>query len=165
MLQELSNPEDINNPCYPIGVNVTIQASAIYDTECTKKPKNYSPDQQYVMVGSGNSDQCGRIVNSIFDFTICSSAHCSFNGVEQPPVTGEFMVRRRITHTHTDTFTHYMSNIYVWVISSVFSRHMLAISMSLELCWWTNQPKPSYQQRMMNSIHQSSNYVMHLGVR
>ncbi|XP_019750641.1 ectonucleoside triphosphate diphosphohydrolase 3 isoform X2 [Hippocampus comes] len=91
VIQELSNAEDINNPCYPIGVNVTIQASAIYDTKCTKKPKNYSQDQQYFMVGSGNSDQCGRIVNSIFDFTNCSSAHCSFNGVEQPPVTGEFM--------------------------------------------------------------------------
>ncbi|XP_077433041.1 ectonucleoside triphosphate diphosphohydrolase 3 [Vanacampus margaritifer] len=91
VIQESSDPANINNPCYPTGVNITIKASAIYDTECTKKPKNYSLNQEYLMVGSGNSDQCGKMVNSIFDFTTCSSTYCSFNGVEQPPVTGEFM--------------------------------------------------------------------------
>ncbi|XP_061633175.1 ectonucleoside triphosphate diphosphohydrolase 3 [Phyllopteryx taeniolatus] len=91
VVQESSHLFYVDNPCYPIGLNVTIEASTIYDTECTKKPKNYSSDQQYFMVGSGNSDQCGRITKSIFDFTTCSSALCSFNGVEQPPVTGEFM--------------------------------------------------------------------------
>uniref|UniRef100_A0A3Q2YYY9 Ectonucleoside triphosphate diphosphohydrolase 3 n=1 Tax=Hippocampus comes TaxID=109280 RepID=A0A3Q2YYY9_HIPCM len=112
--------QDINNPCYPIGVNVTIQASAIYDTKCTKKPKNYSQDQQYFMVGSGNSDQCGRIVNSIFDFTNCSSAHCSFNGVEQPPVTGEFMVRRNpfVTKTYISDLQHFYPNHKITISNS-----------------------------------------------
>ncbi|XP_054639118.1 ectonucleoside triphosphate diphosphohydrolase 3 [Dunckerocampus dactyliophorus] len=86
-----SNSDYITNPCYPVGFNMTMKASSIYDTECTKIPKNYSLNQDYFMVGSGDSDQCRRVVESIFDFSPCSSAHCSFNGVEQPPVTGEFL--------------------------------------------------------------------------
>lgn len=67
-------------------------ASAIYETPCTKKPQNYTPDQELFMVGSGNSDICKKLVKSIFDFKSCYSPRCSFNGVEQPPVSGDFMV-------------------------------------------------------------------------
>ncbi|XP_061145775.1 ectonucleoside triphosphate diphosphohydrolase 3 isoform X1 [Syngnathus typhle] len=111
VIQESSDPAYITNPCYPTGVNVTLQASLIYDSECTKKQNDYNPDRQYIMVGSGASEQCERVVKSIFDFTNCSSAHCSFNGVEQPPVTGEFMAyagyfyvaRALLMNTTTDT--------------------------------------------------------------
>ncbi|XP_023263248.1 ectonucleoside triphosphate diphosphohydrolase 3 isoform X1 [Seriola lalandi dorsalis] len=91
IVQESSNPTYIMNPCYAEGYNVTYNASFIYDTECTKKPKNYNPTQEIFMVGAPDSDKCGSIVKSIFDFKNCSSSHCSFDGVEQPPVTGEFM--------------------------------------------------------------------------
>lgn len=91
VIQEASDPTYIINPCLPEGFNTTVIASAIYDTECTKKPKNYNPDQQFFMVGVPDSDKCNSIVKSIFDFKTCSSAQCSFNGVEQPPVTGDFM--------------------------------------------------------------------------
>lgn len=90
--QASSDPSNITNPCYPGGFNTTIMASAIYDTPCTKKPQNYSPNQTLFMVGSGNSDICETLVKSIFDFNSCSSPQCSFNGVEQPPVSGDFMV-------------------------------------------------------------------------
>ncbi|XP_077454160.1 ectonucleoside triphosphate diphosphohydrolase 3 isoform X2 [Stigmatopora argus] len=91
VIQESSDPAYVINPCYNTGVNETIVASKIYDSECTKKPRNYSPDKKYNIIGSGNSEQCKRMTKSIFDFTTCSSAHCSFDGVEQPPVTGEYM--------------------------------------------------------------------------
>lgn len=93
MFQESADPNYIRNPCYHDGFNITFNASSIYDTECTKKPRNYKPDQKLVMVGAADSDKCRSIVKSIFDFKSCSSSQCSFNGVEQPPVTGEFMVR------------------------------------------------------------------------
>ncbi|XP_015245012.1 PREDICTED: ectonucleoside triphosphate diphosphohydrolase 3 isoform X2 [Cyprinodon variegatus] len=91
IIKESSDPAYIINPCYPDGFNYTMSASAIYDTECTMKPKNYKPDLQFFMVGKSDSKKCGEIVKSIFDFKNCSSKMCSFNGVEQPPVTGEFM--------------------------------------------------------------------------
>ncbi|XP_061772216.1 ectonucleoside triphosphate diphosphohydrolase 3 isoform X2 [Nerophis ophidion] len=90
IIQGSSNHVNITNPCYPVDYEMTHSASTIYDTECTKKPKNYNPDEQYHMVGVGDSNQCRKVVESIFDFSPCSSAHCSFNKVEQPPVTGEF---------------------------------------------------------------------------
>ncbi|XP_039972762.1 ectonucleoside triphosphate diphosphohydrolase 3 [Xiphias gladius] len=91
IVQGSSDPTYIENPCYPEGFNITMKASSIYDTECTKKPKNYHPDRELFMVGAPDSDKCRSIVKSIFDFMTCSSSQCSFNGVEQPPVTGEFM--------------------------------------------------------------------------
>lgn len=69
-------------------------ASDIYETPCTKKPQGYNPKQELSMVGSGNSDNCKTMVKSIFDFKSCSSQQCSFNGVEQPPVSGDFLVTR-----------------------------------------------------------------------
>ncbi|XP_056301218.1 ectonucleoside triphosphate diphosphohydrolase 3-like [Pseudoliparis swirei] len=86
-----SDPSYILNPCYPEGYNITMKASAIYDTECTKKPKDYDPDRELLMVGTSSSDECGRLVKSIFDFKTCSSPQCSFDGIEQPPVEGDFM--------------------------------------------------------------------------
>uniref|UniRef100_A0A665U4P2 Ectonucleoside triphosphate diphosphohydrolase 3 n=1 Tax=Echeneis naucrates TaxID=173247 RepID=A0A665U4P2_ECHNA len=91
ILQESSDPTYIMNPCFAEGFNTTYKASDIYDTACTKKPNNYDPDQEFFMVGVPDSDKCRSIVRSIFDFKNCSSSHCSFNGVEQPPVTGDYM--------------------------------------------------------------------------
>ncbi|XP_056900626.1 ectonucleoside triphosphate diphosphohydrolase 3 isoform X2 [Takifugu flavidus] len=91
MVQASSDPSKINNPCYPEGFNTTIMASDIYETPCTKKPQGYNPNQKLFMVGSGNSDICKTMVKSIFDFKSCSSQQCSFNGVEQPPVSGDFL--------------------------------------------------------------------------
>ncbi|XP_069549273.1 ectonucleoside triphosphate diphosphohydrolase 3 [Brachyistius frenatus] len=91
VIQESSDPTNIINPCYPEGYNLTLKASSIYDTECTRKPINYDPDQSFYLTGTGDSDSCERIVKSIFDFKNCSSSQCSFNAVEQPPVTGDFM--------------------------------------------------------------------------
>lgn len=98
--QESTDPAKVINPCYPKSFNITIKASSVYDTECTKKPANYDPNKEYYMVGTGNSDKCESLVKSIFDFKTCTSSHCSFNGVEQPPVTGDFMVKRSANKTH-----------------------------------------------------------------
>ncbi|KAM4581119.1 ectonucleoside triphosphate diphosphohydrolase 3 [Odontesthes bonariensis] len=91
VVQQSSGQAYVINPCYPDGFNTTVKASTIYDTECTKKPQNYNPDQEFLMVGRADSAKCGTLVKSIFDFETCSASHCSFDDVEQPPVTGEFM--------------------------------------------------------------------------
>ncbi|XP_056142940.1 ectonucleoside triphosphate diphosphohydrolase 3 [Lampris incognitus] len=82
---------NVDSPCYPEGFNLTIKASSIYDTECTEKPRNYDPNQDITMVGAPDLDKCKEVVNSLFDFKSCSATTCSFNGVEQPPVTGDYM--------------------------------------------------------------------------
>uniref|UniRef100_A0A3B5MDI2 Ectonucleoside triphosphate diphosphohydrolase 3 n=1 Tax=Xiphophorus couchianus TaxID=32473 RepID=A0A3B5MDI2_9TELE len=99
--KESSDPAYIINPCYPRGFNITTKASSIYDTECIPKPKNYNSGQEFYMVGGSDSEKCGQIVKSIFNFQNCPSKQCSFNGVEQPPVTGDFMVT--LVDTAVDT--------------------------------------------------------------
>lgn len=91
--QQAIDSDYVINPCYPSNFNISITASSVYDTECTKKPENYNPKQEYFMVGSGDSDKCESLVKSLFDFKTCTSPQCSFNGVEQPPVTGNFLVK------------------------------------------------------------------------
>lgn len=98
--QESTDPAKVINPCYPRSYNMTLKASSVYDTECTKKPTNYDPKKEYYMVGTGDSDKCESLVKSIFDFKTCTSSRCSFNGVEQPPVTGNFMVKRSANKMH-----------------------------------------------------------------
>uniref|UniRef100_UPI0037E8D635 ectonucleoside triphosphate diphosphohydrolase 3 n=1 Tax=Semicossyphus pulcher TaxID=241346 RepID=UPI0037E8D635 len=100
VVQTSSDPSFIINPCYPEGFNITLKASSIYDTECTKMPKNYNPDQEFFMVGVADSDKCGSIVKSLFDFKTCPSKQCSFDGVEQPPVTGDFMAYAGFFYTY-----------------------------------------------------------------
>lgn len=91
VVKDSSDPTYILNPCYPEGYNTTMNASYIYDSECTKKPNGYNPDQELFLVGTADSDKCNSIVKSLFDFKTCPSPQCSFNGVEQPAVTGDYM--------------------------------------------------------------------------
>lgn len=97
--QESSDPVYISNPCYPEGFNTTIKASSIYDTNCTRTPGNYNPNREFLIVGAGSSDGCERVVKSLFDFRTCSSSSCSFNGVEMPPVNGEYLVKHDANKT------------------------------------------------------------------
>lgn len=80
-----------------------MSASSVYDTECTTKPDNYDAKQNYLMVGTGDSDKCESLVKSLFDFKTCTSPQCSFNGVEQPPVTGNFLVKALLIRLYTPT--------------------------------------------------------------
>ncbi len=111
--QESSDPDYIINPCYPEGYNVTMNASAIYDTECTKKPQGYKPDQPFFLVGANDSDKCESIVKSIFDFQNCSSSQCSFNGVEQPAVNGDFMVTPSANRTQVWRWIKMKTNLTI----------------------------------------------------
>ncbi|KAM6935454.1 ectonucleoside triphosphate diphosphohydrolase 3 isoform 2-T2 [Lycodopsis pacificus] len=97
IVKESSDSSYIRNPCFAEGYNVTMNAMDIYDTECTMKPDDYNPVREFVMVGTSNSDKCRSIVKSIFDFNTCSSSQCSFNGVQQPPVAGDFMLKAEKT--------------------------------------------------------------------
>lgn len=91
IVEAAPDPNYILSPCHPTGFNITTKASSIYDTTCTTKPNNHNPDQDLFIVGEGKSEECDKIVRSIFDFQTCSSTRCSFDGVEQPPLVGKFM--------------------------------------------------------------------------
>lgn len=113
-----------------------MNTSNIYDTECITKPNGYNPDQELFLVGTGDSDKCNSIVLSIFDFKTCNSSQCSFNGVEQPPVTGGFMV------THSGNIEHIQEETWKWktyVMCWLFPPGICRILLRCEGAWvWGN---------------------------
>ncbi|KAJ3598097.1 hypothetical protein NHX12_001611 [Muraenolepis orangiensis] len=91
IIQASTDLSYILNPCYPEGFNVTLRASDIYNSPCTKRPANLTSDQEFFFVGAPDTDKCGQRVRTLFDFQKCTQEDCSFNGVQQPPVKGAFM--------------------------------------------------------------------------
>lgn len=57
------------------------------------KPSKYNDQDTVDLVGSGHYQHCLQNMSRIFSFDKCGFSKCSFNGVFQPDVTGNFMVR------------------------------------------------------------------------
>ncbi|KAL7874368.1 hypothetical protein SRHO_G00053380 [Serrasalmus rhombeus] len=94
LVQKSSNRTHIKHPCYPAGYNISKPPSVIFDSECTKndKPTPYYPQTNITFFGQSDPAGCKNLVKRIFDFDSCQGKeNCSFEGVYQPPVTGDFM--------------------------------------------------------------------------
>ncbi|XP_066436165.1 ectonucleoside triphosphate diphosphohydrolase 8-like [Eleutherodactylus coqui] len=88
--KDLTRPVDI--PCYPKGYQQTITLQSLYNTPCiVQSAPLASLTQTFSVTGSGNATQCYEILTTIYNFTSCSGKpSCSFDGVYQPPVSGNF---------------------------------------------------------------------------
>lgn len=84
----------LENPCWPQGFKRSFPMESIYGSPCAsvEKPLNYFPKALVNMSGSGDPAQCLALAESLFRFTDCSYSSCSFDGVFQPPVEGNFIV-------------------------------------------------------------------------
>ncbi|XP_078079102.1 ectonucleoside triphosphate diphosphohydrolase 1 isoform X2 [Mustelus asterias] len=83
------NDGTISNPCFNRGYSKSINATVFFDTPCISRPQS-TTHQTLNLIGTGDSAQCSKDVNKIFNFTSCSWSSCSFNGVYQPPLHGQF---------------------------------------------------------------------------
>ncbi|KAJ7409958.1 Ectonucleoside triphosphate diphosphohydrolase 2 [Pitangus sulphuratus] len=93
LLQAESYQGTVPNPCWPMGYNKSLSLSSIYDSPCTEKERpNLVLNTTITLVGTGNGNLCALHVSKLFDFTTCSFSHCSFDGVFQPKVSGNFIV-------------------------------------------------------------------------
>ncbi|XP_053852362.1 ectonucleoside triphosphate diphosphohydrolase 2 [Vidua macroura] len=91
-LQAESYQETVSHPCWPMGYNKSLLMSSIYDSPCTEKERpSLSLNTTVTLVGTGNGNLCALHVSKLFDFTNCSFSHCSFDGVFQPKVSGNFI--------------------------------------------------------------------------
>ncbi|XP_060778028.1 ectonucleoside triphosphate diphosphohydrolase 3 [Neoarius graeffei] len=94
LVKQSSDLLRINHPCYPLGYNITMSKDDIFGSECTKNaiPAGYSSGKTFTFFGQSDPAKCKTVVRKIFDLKSCQKKeHCSFNGVYQPPVTGDFM--------------------------------------------------------------------------
>ncbi|XP_042193092.1 ectonucleoside triphosphate diphosphohydrolase 2 [Callorhinchus milii] len=89
------NPKvtSLDNPCYPRGYRVNVTMGGIFGSPCTEqgRPGGSSPGHSLLFVGTGQPHSCQENVQRIFNLTFCSHSHCSFNGVYQPDLTGNFL--------------------------------------------------------------------------
>lgn len=83
----------VPHPCWPTGYHKSLSLSSIYDSPCTEKERpNLALNTTVTMVGTGNGSLCALYVSKLFNFTTCSFSRCSFDGIFQPEVSGNFIV-------------------------------------------------------------------------
>ncbi|XP_075041516.1 ectonucleoside triphosphate diphosphohydrolase 8-like [Mixophyes fleayi] len=79
----------VRHPCYPKGYTTSVSLASVYNSPCVPTlPGNV--DSTVTVEGTGDPDECQLSVREIFNFSACTSKSCSFNGVYQPAVHGEF---------------------------------------------------------------------------
>ncbi|KAM7033654.1 ectonucleoside triphosphate diphosphohydrolase 2 isoform 2-T2 [Acridotheres tristis] len=92
LLQAESYQATVSHPCWPMGYNKSLLLSSIYDSPCTENERpSLALNTTVTLVGTGNGNLCALQVSKLFDFTNCSFSHCSFDGVFQPKVSGNFI--------------------------------------------------------------------------
>ncbi|XP_064600092.1 ectonucleoside triphosphate diphosphohydrolase 2-like [Liolophura sinensis] len=94
----------IANPCGPKGVVETVPHDEVFEAPCTKGPhaleafgseiyptSYMDSNSNYSFVGESDSEKCEQQTQNLFNFTQrCDFPSCSFNGVYQPAVAGDF---------------------------------------------------------------------------
>ncbi|XP_030062530.1 ectonucleoside triphosphate diphosphohydrolase 8 isoform X2 [Microcaecilia unicolor] len=81
----------INHSCYPQGYQHNLSLASIYKSPCVSAPAAYNLTQNITLNGTGNLEECKNVIKELFNFSACgTSKTCTFNGVYQPPVHGQF---------------------------------------------------------------------------
>ncbi|XP_019957902.2 ectonucleoside triphosphate diphosphohydrolase 2-like [Paralichthys olivaceus] len=84
----------ISHPCYPRQFKMSIKLGRdVFDSPCTKsyKPTHFDPEMSVTVEGTGDYQNCQATMQKMFSFDNCSYSKCSFDGVFQPSVRGNFM--------------------------------------------------------------------------
>ncbi|KAL7976752.1 hypothetical protein Chor_008701 [Crotalus horridus] len=94
-LEDSDNKSGIKNPCYPQNYRTVLTMKHLYGSLCTAflRPESYTPSQPVHVIGTGDPVLCREAVSTLFDFKSCRGREdCSFNGIYQPKVKGNFVV-------------------------------------------------------------------------
>ncbi|XP_006863851.1 PREDICTED: ectonucleoside triphosphate diphosphohydrolase 2 [Chrysochloris asiatica] len=81
------------HPCWPSGYTAQVHLQDVYGSPCTEgqRPHTFNSSASVRLSGSSNFTYCQSLVAELFNRSFCPFSHCSFNGVFQPPVAGNFM--------------------------------------------------------------------------
>ncbi|KFP83094.1 Ectonucleoside triphosphate diphosphohydrolase 2, partial [Acanthisitta chloris] len=93
LLQAENYQATVHHPCWPTGYQKSLALSSVYNSPCTERERpSLALNTTITLVGTGNGTLCTQYVSQLFNFTTCSFSHCSFDGVFQPKVSGNFIV-------------------------------------------------------------------------
>nr|XP_048679212.1 ectonucleoside triphosphate diphosphohydrolase 8-like isoform X3 [Caretta caretta] len=110
----------VNHPCYPEGYQETIKAASIHSIPCTASHLQTLSQASWnaTLVGTGNATECRMAIKQIFNFTACGqSQSCTFDGIYQPPVNGEFFLKSSYPKEKDQRLREYCANAnYILVL-------------------------------------------------
>ncbi|KFP77993.1 Ectonucleoside triphosphate diphosphohydrolase 8, partial [Acanthisitta chloris] len=84
----------VHHPCYPKGYSETISLSSFRTSPCTNRSDPRLPlgDTTVTLEGKGSASECLAAIRKLFNFSACGQRQdCTFDGVDQPPVRGQFI--------------------------------------------------------------------------
>ncbi|XP_017361047.1 ectonucleoside triphosphate diphosphohydrolase 2 isoform X3 [Cebus imitator] len=81
------------HPCWPKGFSTQVLLGDVYQSPCTaaQQPQAFNSSARVSLSGSSDPHLCRDLVSGLFSFSSCPFSRCSFNGVFQPPVAGNFI--------------------------------------------------------------------------
>ncbi|XP_006900718.1 PREDICTED: ectonucleoside triphosphate diphosphohydrolase 2 [Elephantulus edwardii] len=88
------------HPCWPRGYVTEVRLQDVYGSPCTaaQRPQSFNNSASVSIQGGSNPVLCRNLVAGLFNFSSCHFSRCSFNGIFQPPVTGEFIAFSAFFH-------------------------------------------------------------------
>ncbi|KAM4704216.1 ectonucleoside triphosphate diphosphohydrolase 1 [Rhinophrynus dorsalis] len=78
------------DPCFNSGYTRNTSTNFLYSSPCITNQRMATAQKDIEIRGTGNYQLCKKNVQEIFNKTYCTYSHCSFNGVFQPVLKGEF---------------------------------------------------------------------------
>ncbi|XP_052037781.1 ectonucleoside triphosphate diphosphohydrolase 2 isoform X1 [Apodemus sylvaticus] len=81
------------HPCWPKGYSTHVPLQDIYQSPCTmgQRPQPFNSSAIVSLEGTSNAALCRDLVSGLFNISFCPFSQCSFNGVFQPPIAGNFI--------------------------------------------------------------------------
>lgn len=150
------------HPCYPQQFNTSIKLGKdVFDSPCTRsfRPAQFNPQMSVSVLGTGDYQSCLNNVTKIFSFSSCSFSKCSFDGVFQPGVRGNFMAFSAFFFTHS--YAKSLTNITIRTPEQLDQAIRGICSMSIsEMTEKTKQPA-----KYMKNVCAVSNFVRVLLMR
>ncbi|MBN3299361.1 ENTP2 diphosphohydrolase, partial [Amia calva] len=103
VIKDQGYSKEVSHPCMPAGMVRNLTLAEVFDSPCTtdQQPRPYRPQERVLLIGTGSYERCRANVSRIFSFGNCNFSRCSFDGVYQPPVTGNFMAFSAFFYTHS----------------------------------------------------------------
>ncbi|XP_025331785.1 ectonucleoside triphosphate diphosphohydrolase 8 isoform X2 [Canis lupus dingo] len=79
------------HPCYHRGYRAMLSLATLYESPCVHTPPPQHGAGNLTVEGTGSPTACVSAIQGLFNFSGCEGrGHCTFDGVYQPPVQGQF---------------------------------------------------------------------------
>ncbi|XP_040011233.1 ectonucleoside triphosphate diphosphohydrolase 2-like [Xiphias gladius] len=146
----------VSHPCYPQQFKISIKLGEdVFDSPCTKnyRPTQFDPHMPVTVVGTGDYQNCLGNVKKMFSFDNCSYSKCSFDGVFQPSVRGNFMAFSAFSFTHR--YINSLTNITMTSPSKMEAAIRLVCNMTISEI--TEKTKQS--EKYMKNVCAVSNFI------